>query len=663
MFEKLILLQRNRRPVFGIWCILFAWRLGTALEVFHDIEKALPLLTRNRTTCLATNAMQISNSRRNAYPLDLFGQTIFPSDSYSCFFEPPLLKQETHSCSHSHYICPVKDEYIRIAMTGFENASSQICHTFKALEDNKSEPQTNLIIVGGSVTAGGAYAVGCLEGGSPAYDCAWQHPVVKYLQTRYHNNHSKLNVIDLSVPATSSCTLLHSLIPRLKSRNITLTSRDLLFYDYSVNDGTLFQNADQFQRLEQCMEGVLENLVHYSVDSLPPVVILLEYHPFKFLELKGQYAEPDTYTRIYHEVARKFHLPIISYRDLFWHPLFRGDLKQYPKVEYIVRYGWAANGSNMDNHPPWIVHDIYADVIAGALDFTDRLCNGKSNFNKTSMNRTVDSLMEISSDPWSCFRDSRSNILSTVLINQEATAVNSSFLTPEEISHLPYGWKLYQDRRGKPGWIVEEPADGNVKKHRNSATLTFSAPYRLTSSFSSSVSSISATLEITYMQTYQNAGAFHVKICDVLVPTYPDGYRNVDTLIDGHWSTLEAATFQVNLNSVMKHQICKKNGGLVVVKIIHEYITNRLETRGTQKVKITSVRLTVEKQFTKKKQSKPIPLNLRLAIGDDGAGRQLTVYFYLIIFVVSVVAICCFRRLSVQSVSFSLVVNHFTKNY
>jgi hypothetical protein len=345
--------------------------MGVALEIFHDIEKALSLFTRNETTCLATKAMQSSNPRRSPYPLDLFGQTAFPSDSYSCFFEPPLLQQETHSCSHSHYICPVKEEYIRIAMTGFENASSQICHTFKALEEQSLLlSPVNVILVGGSVTGGGAYAVGCMEGGSPAYDCAWQHAVVKFLQNRYNDSH--LNVIDLSVPATSSCTLLHSLIPRLKSRNITLTSRDLLLYDYSVNDGTVFHDADQFQRLKQCMEGVLENLVHYSVDGLPPVVILLEYHPFKLLELKGKSPDPTTYTRIYHEVARKFHLPIISYRDPFWYPLFRTDLKQYPKLEYIVEYGWAETGSTHDTHPPWIVHDIYADLIAGVLDFTSQ---------------------------------------------------------------------------------------------------------------------------------------------------------------------------------------------------------------------------------------------------------------------------------------------------
>jgi hypothetical protein len=281
------------------------------MQVFHGVEKALSVLRKNnQTICLATEALRLNNPRRNVYPLDLFGDTsLSSSDNYSCFFLNPILRQETHSCSLSRSICPVKEEYIRIAMTGFENGSSQICHTFKALEEEVEQeqeenqiepihPPVNVILVGGSVTGGVASGV-CTKGfcssevNAPCvqFDCAWPNSVLTYLRNRFEkhqkNNHDnnnknkKINLIDLSAGATTSCTLLHTLVQKLEAKNVTLSSRDLLFYDYSVNDGIVFQDPKQLQQLKICMEGVLEKLVHYSTDHSPPTIILLEFYPFK----------------------------------------------------------------------------------------------------------------------------------------------------------------------------------------------------------------------------------------------------------------------------------------------------------------------------------------------------------------------------------------------
>jgi hypothetical protein len=621
----------NKINRIGLVFILFVGRLVFALEVFQNVENTLSLLTRNHSTpCAATRLLRLKNPRRNRYPLDLFGKEEISPDNYSCFFEPVKLHQETHSCSHSHFHCPIKQEYIPITMTGFENASNQICHTLKFLEeeeeDNRSEqssPPVNLIIIGGSVTWGG-YAGGCMEGtcaelkpngfcatGSGG-DCAWVQTIVKYLQHRYTNNNSRLKVIDLSEGGTTSCTLLYTLIQRLESRNVTLTSRDIILYDYSVNDGICFRG--RMSRLQKCMVDTFEKLAQYSIDGLPPSIILLEFYPFRDLNVvtmqfpesnnsyKNRIYHELTYSNVYREVARKFHLPIISYRDLFWHPLFRADLKQYPKLEYIVEYKWARNGYNVDVHPPWVVHDVYSDVIAGALELTHLLCN----------NKIRNSLVEIDVDPWAILQNNESAPVVKVLLNVEATTTTAPYLTPEEVSHLPYGWKLYQDRLGKPGWIVQQPS--NVQTPLSSAALTFSAPYRVRSNrLGFTPPSSFATLEIAFMQTYRNAGAFHVEVCDVFVPTWPDNSLAMDTLIVEHFTTLEVAVYKVDLERVQNHKVCKKNGGLVVVKIVHEYLGDYLEERAAQKVKITSVRLTVPTQ-SKNHKSESTPGNMRLIV-------------------------------------------------
>jgi hypothetical protein len=91
------------------------------------------------------------------------------------------------------------------------------------------------------------------------------------------------------------------------------------------------------------------------------------------------------------------------------------------------------------------------------------------------------------------------------------------------------------------------------------------------------------------MQTYRNAGGFVVVLCDTngwLTTPWPDHVNIIDTLIDDHYSSLDTVVFEVDLG-----EYCAKKE-VVTVRIINVYRGDRLEARGTQKVKITSVRLT-----------------------------------------------------------------------
>jgi hypothetical protein len=628
----------NTRAVGTVFLLL---RFAVALEVFRGVEKALSLLERNNSACLATKLLH-ANLGRNGYPVDLFGE--IASDNYSCFFEPAKLHQESHFCSHSRFICPIKEEFIPMSMSGFENASSQICHTLTALKANHNDneqqtPPINLIIVGGSVTLGG-YAGGCMEGSCSELNssgfcetgfgwyCSWVQTLVKYLQLRYKN--ARFNLVDLATGATSSCNLPSAIMQRLKDRNITLTSRDLLLYDYSVNDGVSFSDPARLQRLRRCVEITFGNLVHYSQDNSPPTILLLEFYPFKYLNVRSQSPTQDSYSTIYQEAARQYHLPIISYRDLFWHPLFRKHLKQYPKLEYVLEYHWAQPGSNVDIHPPWVAQDVQADIIAGALELVQQLCE---------LNRTGESLTSsISLDPWATNMQSSESTIGTILLNVDATTTNSSYLTPKEIKLLPYGWKLYQDRLKKPGWIIA----GNVTKKTplSLRVLTFDiANFSLSSS-----SATSATLEVAYMQTYRNAGAFRVKVCDIYVRAELDNNEFVDTLIDEHFSTLEIVVFKIGTKSI---KACKKKP-VATVKIIHENFPDRLEMRGDQKVKISSVRIIVSK-------SVPTSKSLPRSRSTQFTGLPL-LYFPVVLMVTVIVACWCgirFCKRNYISVSYS----------
>jgi hypothetical protein len=561
--------------IVSLLLIVFARRLVIAEKVFHGVENMLSLLTtKNQATCMATDAYKkqndkLSHNLRNIYPLDLFGEDS-SDDCHPCFFQPTKLHQEAHSCSSSRFVCPVKEEYIPITMAGFENASSQVCHSLRALEEQE---RVNVIIVGGSVTLG-HIADGCMEGtcielnsngfclNVTGYECAWHRSVVKYLSHRYKN--ADLNVINLSKGATTSCTLPHLLAQKLETDNITLTSRDLVLYDYSVNDGVSFSNPTGLHKLRHCVEASLERLAQYSQNGIPPAVILLDYFPYKGLDLKAEYPEPISSANVYREVASQFRLPVISYRDLFWHKLFREDLKPFPKLEYILLNKWVQT-TNDDVHPPWMVHDVFADVIAGALELTRQLCMNEKSLIESNTQQFVSAPVRAE----------------VVLLNEEATTTNAPYLTPEEVQRLPYGWSLYQDRPGKPGWIVEKELSGKVFD----AALTFSVPDKPISVSTTS----SATLQVSFMQTYKNAGAFAVVVCNNYLTTpWPDHRTTLDTLIEDHYTSLDVAVYEVDLNTVCKNES-------VVVKIYHILLQDRLESRANQKVKITSVRLTVPK--------------------------------------------------------------------
>jgi hypothetical protein len=93
----------------AIVTLLILLRFAVALEVFRGVEKILSLLARNNSACLATKLFRVKHGR-NVYPVDLFGET--SSDKYSCFFEHAKLHQEPHFCSHSRFICPLKEELL-----------------------------------------------------------------------------------------------------------------------------------------------------------------------------------------------------------------------------------------------------------------------------------------------------------------------------------------------------------------------------------------------------------------------------------------------------------------------------------------------------------------------------------------------------------------------
>jgi hypothetical protein len=184
-----------------------------------------------------------------------------------------------------------------------------------------------------------------------------------------------------------------------------------------------------------------------------------------------------------------------------------------------------------------------------------------------------------------------------VLLNEEAETkvADAPLLSREEISKLPYEWKLYQDRPRKPGWIIEYPAGTP-----SNATITGNPMSVLTFSFLNNPATNYgelATLEVSFMETYHNAGAFRVQVCNVFLETVPEQNKLVDTFIRESFTTLDVAVFKVDLNQKACHDPEKKD--LVEVKIFHESKHDGYDVnyyRGTQKVKLTSVRLTVPKQ-------------------------------------------------------------------
>jgi hypothetical protein len=557
---------------------------STAMTVFKGVESALHSIHDydHASLCFRKEPASVlkqldKDSRRNSYPLDLFDET--SSDSYPCHIWIPNLDRDTHNCSSSKFICPLKPHHLPILMSSFENASTQICDSFVALEEGKP---VRIIIFGGSVTRGHV-AGGCIEGkclddekgNCDTELCRWGLTFGEYIRDHMFPLNKNIEILDASVGGTGSCYLPRHIPSFLHSRNISLSKHDIILMDYSVNDGCWYsKDVAKLKLLTNCLVNTLQSLAQSTIGGDLPTVLLLEFWPYRGFDLQAIDPDNFSYSIAYHDISKKFHIPMVSHRSLFWSDIFRNDIRQHPKLEFLLQYKYGVPNS-IYIHPSWVTHDFYADFMVAVFDRSRALCRHRAH-------TTVELPEEITFEALH-----KGNNKDVVLLDEDASNGKAPLLDKLQILALPYEWKHYQDRPRKPGWIIE---NHHIRENNSSGfhplPLTFSAVYNESTL---SVASI-ATLEVSYMSTYLNAGGFRVEMCGNLLKqvSHLRSSNVVDTLVSEHITTRETAVFEV----LQLKSLCQINE--IVVQIIdHMILDVNVETRGTQKVKIYWVRLAI----------------------------------------------------------------------
>jgi hypothetical protein len=545
----------------------------SALHSFHDHDHNHLCFRKEPKSVLAQLDKE---ARRHSYPLDLFEQN--SSDSQPCHIWIANLDREIHYCSSSGFECPLNPSHLPILMASFDNASAQICDSLAALE--KRRP-VRIIIFGGSVTQG-HIAGGCIDGtcndGKPCDVelCRWGLTFGEYIRDHMFSGNKNIELLDASVGGTGSCFLPRHIPTFLHLRNITLSKDDIMIMDYSVNDGCWYsKDPAKLRLLNNCLVNTLQSLAQNTAGGVLPTVLLLEFWPFSGYDLDATEPVDFSYADSYRGFAKEYHIPIVSHRSLFWSETFRKDLQQHPKLEYVMRYKYGSPNS-IYIHPPWVTHDFYADLMVAVFDRSRTLCRHRAH-----------TVVEISKEI--IFENLRGgNSKDIVLIDEDANNNKAPLLNKHQILELPYEWKHYQDRPRKPGWIIE---NHHISKNNSSSSPPLPLTFTTIWTKHEIPTTVNAILEISYMSTYLNAGGFRVEVCghNITWVSYLRPSVIVDTLVNDHVTTRETVVFQVPLQS-----LCQSNE--IVVQIVHIMIwDDRIVARGTQKVKIYWIRLTIPK--------------------------------------------------------------------
>lgn len=219
------------------------------------------------------------------------------------------------------------------------NTNNHLCNFFSAAakEDNAV---IRMILFGGSVTVG-SDAFGCccqldvncpLKGeNSSCYEtsnrdgkfCTWNLLFRKFMRT--WAGEKKFQFISFAHGGTSSpwaATLMTNKAEDAYS--MVLQPTDIIFIDYSVNDGNGYSNTrNSINVLQDGLESLVRELHSKVNGTFPPNIVILEQWPFGTHPYPEK-AEPSPslsaldYITPYRTVGSHYGLPVWSMREVAW---------------------------------------------------------------------------------------------------------------------------------------------------------------------------------------------------------------------------------------------------------------------------------------------------------------------------------------------------------
>lgn len=324
--------------------------------------------------------------------------------------------------------------------------------------------------------------------------CAWPGFFFRYLEKAYPNKSFQFvsNAYSGCSSYAGAYDIEHWLI------TTQMTSNDVIFIDYSVNDAAMA--SDQLTR--RSLEMLIRVILRVTASNLPSIVIIEQYSHIE----QGSLGYPS----IYREIARHYSIPLWSYRDANRSTCATGrDKDSEAYFSSVIKAQL-----ELDYHPSWVGYLYIADVLARAMELNISACPSHA----------ITTIHEEYIIPEAMY--SKDSTLATctmqapLLVNAHA----SSSLRPHdlhtfELNASAFGWREYIDHH-VPGWIIS--------KHSNASQYVLSFPFAtLNSSKRIILRDLAHIVLVSYLQTYNNAGEVDVFLCGVQVGTIDSLARNI----------------------------------------------------------------------------------------------------------------------------------------
>lgn len=567
----------------------------------------------------------------NAFPCAREDQKQFHQGEYEFAF---------HTCS-TKPLCPVQATFMNEFknLTGNPSAAlySSLCKALHALFDAKptavqNQIELNIIVLGGSVTAG------TMTGGNRCFPpeelpdgkerkelnssmgpskCKLFHndaEAVQHFASAQHHlvhwprylelwllrkfPHVKVNMYNWGDRGRHSPHAAEYLIANLRIANITLTPRDIIFLDYSVNDALFLADAKGNQAMFNGLRSILAAVVEYSTSrSELPAIILLESFPYSSSNnyrerlIDGLPDSPSTapfnYMQVYRAFSRLYSVPLWSFYNLLWSPSFAKEMGNLSATEQLKFRGQLRKNI----HPPWHFHLFFADLVAAAMVDEHERCTSSTKAPNANRGSALHKMlrMQVESDSETMgFCKNRTSKDHLLLDMQAFLAVLESRMTKSSTrvnlgvvrASPAHRWPLTEDGPRRYGWIETNQLETSSEK---ALMFTFRETPPLTGR-------VEYVLDIRYVRSYNNFGA-----ADVMVDGSVVGH------LDGLWESTTIGRKNVTIpDQFLASVTLDKTLQTHEVRIIYRNITCHCCEKGweeecivrkIQKMRITAARL------------------------------------------------------------------------
>ena len=449
-----------------------------------------------------------------------------------------------HTCISSQEtgksFCPVhKQNFIDAIKRSNEwTPSKYLCDIRRLLRSSRSntdEAVVNLIVLGGSVTAGqfteGYYCKTCSATLKNKDDWSGHTNWASYLDfwLKYNKmKHVKLHF--LAVHGYASAMMNEVIVDKLHVAGLhNLSASDIVLVDHSYNDG-LYLSLSKVLPLQRGLEGLIRKILDMSVSlsSLPRIILLetLSYLPTHLPFYQD-------YQKIYTQIAKHYQLPIWSIRDAVnsEYPLLnQSSYHKYMRHDEEISY---------DNHPGWHEHLFYADMIASLLTHREKKCRLEGQERASTSSASV--AVETHTIPPALLQQNSTrscNHQVKPLLDISAQKVWSNQLEGvigKYETEPAWSWKIRDEARGRIGWIQENTDEIKaIKPDSNSSSIIFHLDDKHDTFGKNGKDP--HLIQLQFLRTYKNAGAVKIFICGNLIVN-GDGSAVKGDKIDALWGS------------------------------------------------------------------------------------------------------------------------------